>query len=197
MVDYDVPDDEVFRVAAQANGVSFNASPTSNPTHESTPTASGVPSSAAAKKVLPVFVILQLVFSGLTIGTAFWLARDEGSGRYGRLPGAEYSTIRPRLRGHKNFDSIASVQSDAALLDVERGVRGIREHRPTESMTDLAASAALMGTSSRPQSRRGSIDSVHSDEDADIVTVRRMLDSPRIKPAGGYLQSKRDSLFIG
>ena len=189
--DYDVSNGSVFQVAATANGVPYHPSgdvlKNSNIT---SPTVRGVPTSAAAKKVLPVFVIMQVALSGLTIAGAFWLARGDDTSKYDRLEDRSTKFIPAVSKGHQKYSSIASVGSDPGFtVELERG-RMLGGHRRTDSVTDLASHGALMGV----RSERGSMDSEHSDEEGDKASLRRILDNPT--PQRGFLEHRRDSLHL-
>lgn len=178
------------------NGVPYipSTSVLDNIKNNATSTASvhGVPSAAAAKKVLPIFIIVQLVLSGLVVGGAFWLAWGDEMSKYERLQDS-YSTLIPaKIKGRQNYAGIPSQATDEPFaMELERGIR-IRGHRPTESVTDLPSHAALMGTNSPS---RLSMESEHSQSDPDdIASLRRMLDNP--KPQGGYLEHQRNTLFM-
>jgi hypothetical protein len=193
--DYDVTNGSVFQVAAEVNGVPYIPSQSvldnKNQTSSST-SAPGVPSAASAKKVLPVFIILQLLFSGFTVGGAVWLAWGDDMSKYERVADRSTTFIPARGKGHQKYESIVSVASDTPFsTELERGTL-LRGHRPMNSITDLTSNAALMGTSSA----RHSMESVGSLEDSgDIASLRRMLEST--KPSGGYLDHRRNSLFLG
>lgn len=193
MEDYDVTNGSVFQVAATANGVPYHPSAdvlkNSNMT---SPTAHGVPTSAAAKKVLPIFVIMQVALSGLTIAGAFWLAWGDDTSKYDRLQDRSTKFIPAISKGHQKYASIASVGSDAGFgVELERGGRMLRRDGRTDSVTDLASSGALMGV----HSERGSMESEHSDEEGgDEASLRRMLENPT--PQRGFLENRRDSLHL-
>lgn len=195
-IDYDVFNGSVFQVAAELNGVPYipNNSVVGNTKNKTSATTTpGVPTSAAAKKVLPIFIIVQIALSSLVVGGAFWLAWGDDTDKYERLQD-RYSTafIPAKVRGHKKHDSITSVSSDVPFaMELERG-NGMGGHRATESVTNLPAHAALLGTSS-PQ--RLSLESVHSfEEHDDSASLRRILDTQ--KPSGGYLEHRRNTLFL-
>jgi hypothetical protein len=168
---------------APNNSVASNT----NSSQTSSPPVPGLPTSAAAKKALPVFIIVQLALSGLVVGGAFWLASGDGTDKYDRLHDRYSTTFIP----HRKHDSIASVSSDVPFAaELERGNR-MGGHRATESVTDLSSRAALMGTTS-PE--RASLESVHSFGDHDDnASLRRILDTQR--PSGGYLEHRRNNLF--
>jgi len=146
--------------------------------------AASVPSTSAAKKVLPIFVILQLAFSGLTIAGAFWLASGDDASKYERLADRQTSLITKALqKGHRKHDSTSS--EVAFATELERG--GIqRGHFRGDSTADLTASAALMGTSTPRRLSMESLDDRH-----DLAPV---LDNPQ--PTRGYLDHRRNSLFL-
>ena len=196
-IDYDVFNGSVFQVAAQLNGVPYipNNSVLSNTENNQTSTTSvhGVPTSAAAKKVLPIFIIVQLALTGLVVGGAFWLAWGDDTDKYARLQDRFSTTFIPaKVRGHQKHDSITSVSSEAPFAtELERGSR-MGEHRARESIADLSSHAALMGRSS-PE--RLSLESVHSFEGHDdSESLRRILETQ--KPSGGYLEHRRNTLFL-
>lgn len=155
--------------------------------------AASVPSSAAAKKVLPIFIIMQLALSGLTIAGAFWLAWDDDLSKYERQTD-RYATLIPApfKKGHRQHDSVASVGSEAGFAtELERGRNG-RGHFRGDSTADLTAQAALMGTSTP---RRLSMESSHSlDDPVDAASLRRVLEGPQ--PSRGFLDNRRNSLFL-
>lgn len=203
MPDYDVHNGSVFEVAAAANGVPYIPSRSvlqNAATNTSSPSPKGVPSAAEARKVLPVFIVMQLGISIFTIGGALWLAREETTSKYERLREDRATTLIPAKVGrHQKHDSIASVESSASdtpfATELEGGslLRGPSQsaHIRSESTTDLVSHGALMGTSSR----RGSVESLHSlDDTGDISSLRRMLNSPR--PRTGYLEHRKNSLFL-
>ena len=152
--------------------------------------AASVPSTSAAKKVLPIFIILQLVFSGLTIAGAFWLASGDNASKYERLTDRQTTLIPAALqKGHRKQDSTSSEVAFATELERGRIQRG---HFREDSTADLTASAALMGTSSP---RRLSMESSHSHDDPqDPGSLRRVLDSTQ--ETRGYLDHRRNSLFL-
>jgi hypothetical protein len=155
----------------------------------SSATVPGVPSAAAAKKALPIFIIVQFVLSVLVVAGAFWLAWGDDMSKYERLQD-RYSTLIPaKIKTHQKYASIASEAEEVPFaMELERGTR-IRGHRPTESATDLPSQAALMGTYSPP---RHSMESDHSHSDPeDIASLRRVLDSPN--PQSGH---RRNPLFL-
>lgn len=155
----------------------------------SSATIPGLPSAAAAKKALPIFIIIQLVLSGLVVAGAFWLAWGDDMSKYERLQD-RYSTLIPaKIKKHRKYASIASVSEETPfVMELERGTR-IRGHRPTESTTDLPSQAALMGTYSPP---RHSMESDHSHSDPeDIASLRRVLDNPESQRGHG-----RNPLFL-
>ena len=184
----------VFKIAAELNGVPYkeSASLASNPqTNQTTEKPiPGVPSEAAAKKVLPVFIIAQLALSCIIVLGAFWLVGGDDLSKYQRLDDRYINLIPANTKGHQKQYSIASVASDApSQIELERGT-GFGGHRPTESITDLSSHAALMGTSS-PQ--RPSLESVHSFDDRGYDPSLRVLERP--PPPGGYLQQRRDTFL--
>ena len=172
-----------------------NNSVLSSPNNNQTASTSvaGVPTSAAAKKALPVFIVVQVALSGIVVGGAFWLAWGDDTDKYERLQD-RYSTafIPAKLKGHQKHDSITSVSSDVPFAaEFERGNR-MGGHRVTESVTDLPSHAALMGTTS-PERR--SLESVQSFGDHDNnASLRRILDTQA--PSGGYLEHRRNVLFL-
>jgi hypothetical protein len=197
MADYDVSNGSVFKVAATLNGVTYIPSKTveegATATSSNKPVP-GVPSEAAAKKVLPVFVILQILTSGFIVAGAVWLAWD-GDTKQSRQD--RYSTLLPaKLKKHQKYDSVASLGSDSGFaMELESGIGRARGHRATDSTADLASHAALMGSNSPRQSlERQSLESLHLGGEEDIASLRRVFDSP--KPSGGYLEHRRNSLFM-
>ena len=155
----------------------------------------GVPSTASAQKVLPVFIIMQLVLSGFTLAGAYWLVHGDDSGKYDRLQDRFTTVIPAKIKGHQKYDSIASIGSETAFAtEMESGTRfrGVGDRR-TDSTADLTAHAALMGHESPRHSLESGVGG-REDEDADLVSLRRVLDDPT--PRGGYLQHRRDSLFM-
>lgn len=193
-IDYDVYNGSVFKVAAEANGVTYIPSASVLEGTENNSTSNNVASSATVKKVMPIFIILQLAFSGLTIAGAFWLAWEGDLSKYERQTD-QYTTLipAPANKGHQKHDSIASVGSEAAFEAVELETGGFaRGHLRTDSTADLTATAALMGTSTP---RRLSIDSSHSlDDHHDFDSLQRVLASTQ--QSRGYLEGRRNSLFL-
>jgi len=191
-LDYDVYNGSVFQVAAKLNGVPYQPSQsvlTDKPA--STTGGAGVPSSASAMKVLPVFIIMQLGLTVFTVGGAYWLVHDDNSAKYDRLQD-RFSSVIPAKKGHQKFDSIASVGSEGAgyATELESGP-AIRRDGRTDSTADLTDHAALMGRGTP----RHSFESVRDDDDdAELASLRRVLDDPT--PRRGYLEHRRDSLFI-
>jgi len=193
--DYDVFNGSVFQVAADLNGVPYIPSKSllENPaTNSSSTHINGLPSDSAARKVLPVFIIFQLGLSALTIAGAFWLAWGDDMSKYDRLGQDRSTTLIPASKlkvQHQKYSSIASDTPFATELE-----RGFGEHHPRDSVVDLTSSAALMGTSSPP--RRHSDESEHSQDDhEDVASLRRMLDS-NPAPGRGFLEHRRNSLFL-
>jgi hypothetical protein len=188
----------VFKVAAQLNGVPYipSASVLENTINNDSSAAASVPSASAAKKVLPIFIIMQLALSGLIIAGAFWLSLpwDDALSKSERQKN-RYTTLIPAQKGHKkNNDSIGSVGSDVPFAtELERG-RDRQElgHLRADSATDLTAGAALMGTSTPRRLSQGSLQSL--DDPVDPMSLRRVLDAPR--PASGFLEHRRTSLFL-
>jgi hypothetical protein len=179
-------------VAATANGVPYHPSAdVLKNANTTSPTAKGVPTSAAAKKVLPIFVIMQVALSGLTIAGAFWLAWGDDASKYDRLEDRSTKFLPSVSKGHAKYASIGSVGSEAAFgAELERG-RMLGGHNPRDSVTNLASHGALMGV----QSERGSMESERSDEEeGDEASLRRMLDNPI--PQRGFLENRRDSLHL-
>jgi len=182
-LDYDVTNGSVFEVAAQVNGVPYRlvqdlTSPSNDPS-----AASGVPSTASAKKMLPIFIIVQVALSGLTIAGAFWLSIGDDMSKYERLQD-RLNTLIPanvKAKGHAKYGSIASLGSDTPFVELEQGQMG--DHRRSESV-NLASHGASMGVSSR----RGSVDSQDADENGS--SFRRMLDT---RPLSVH---DRNSLFL-
>src|SRR5271169_2499775 len=117
-IDYDVWNGSVFEVAARLNGVPYIASKSvaaGQDAQGSSSSLPGIPSAASVKKVLPVFIILQLVFSIFTVGGAFWLVRDASDDKYSRVPQERHTTLIPaRFIKHTKYDSLASMGSDTA-----------------------------------------------------------------------------------
>ena len=193
--DYDVYNGSVFEVAAKLNGVPYHPSKSVLANMGSSATATpGVPSSASATKVLPVFIIMQIGLSIFTLGGAYWLVHGDDAAKYDRLQD-RYTTLIPAKKGHQKYDSIASVGSDGAFAtELESGsrIRDLGHDGRTDSKADLTSHAALMGN----ESPRHSMESLHGfkDDDADLASLRRVLDDPA--PRGGYLQHRRDSLFM-
>jgi hypothetical protein len=180
-------------VAATANGVPYHPSAdVLKHANTTSATANGAPTSAAAKKVLPIFVIMQVALSGLTIAGAFWLAWGDDASKYERLEDRSTKFIPSVSKGHEKYASIGSVGSEAVFaVELERGGRMLGGHHPRDSVTDLASHGALMGV----QSERGSMESERSDEEeGDEASLRRMLDNPI--PQRGFLENRRDSLHL-
>jgi hypothetical protein len=193
-VDYDVSNGSVFKVAAEANGLPYIPSASVVEGIENNSSSAGVPSAATVKKVMPIFIILQLAFSGLTIAGAFWLAWDGDLSKHQRQTD-RYTTLIPAPvnRGHQKHDSIASVGSEAGFeaVELETGM-ATRGHIRTDSTADLTSTAALMGTSSP---RRLSMESSHSvDDHEDLASLRRVLANS--ESSRGYLEQRRNSLFL-
>ena len=190
--DYDVPNGSVFQVAATANGVPYHPSAdVVSHTNTTSATPHGVPTSAAAKKVLPIFIIMQVALSGLTVAGGFWLAWGDDTSKYDRLEDRSTKFIPSITKGHQKYASIASVGSEAGFAaELERGGRMLGGRNPRDSVTDLASHGALMGV----QSERGSMESERSEEEGDETSLRRMLDNPTSQR--GFLDNRRDSLHL-
>jgi hypothetical protein len=193
-IDYDVENGSVFKVAAEANGVKYVPSASVLEGTENNSTSTNVASAATVQKVMPIFIIMQVAFSGLTIAGAFWLAWEGDLSKHERQTD-RYTTLIPALvnRGHQKHDSIASVGSEAGFEAAELETGGVvRGHLRTDSTADLTATAALMGTSSP---RRLSIESSHSlDDHDDFASLQRVLAGTQ--QSKGYLEGRRNSLFL-
>jgi hypothetical protein len=197
-LDYDVYNGSVFRVAAKLNGVPYIPSKTvlnSETTAASSESRPGVPSDADAKKVLPVFIIMQIVLSGTIISGAFWLVHGDDYTKYDRLENSSqrYSNLIPaKSTRHRKYDSVASIGSDSGFaMELERG-RDIEGPNYRDSTADLTAHAALMGS----DTPRASLESVHMDDEGDEASARRMLDTPLPPTGGSYMEHRRNSLFM-
>lgn len=111
---------------------------------------------------------------------------------YKQLQDQTPALIPAKVRGHRKYDSIASVASDTPfMMELEQGSRS-GEHPPTESVTDLPSQAAMMGTGYN--SRRASTDSLYSHDEAEIASLRRMLDNPT-KVSRGFFAYGRDTHY--
>jgi hypothetical protein len=194
-LDYDVHNGSVFEVAARVNGVPYIPSKSVLAGQDnlgSQTNVAGVPSSASAKKVLPLFVILQLVFSVLTVAGALWLVHDASDEKLSRLEDRYTTLIRARVPQHAKNDSIASLGDDSAFATELESASRPRRHVRASDTVDLTSHAALMG---RDGSARGSMDSDAEEDDADLTSLRRALDEPLPRQAG-YLEHRRNSLFL-
>lgn len=197
--DYDVYNGSVFKVAAKLNGVIYIPSKTVLTSQTSAAPGNpvpGVPSAADAKKVLPVFIIMQIVLSGTILSGALWLVWGDDYAKYDRIAdrSSGYSNLIPAkgIKGHRKYDSVASIGSDSGFaMELESG-RGIGRHSHRDSTADLTSHAALMGA----DSPRASLESVHIREEGDDVSLREMLDNPIPPPGGSYMGHRRNSLFM-
>jgi hypothetical protein len=188
----------VFKVAAKLNGVTYipSKSVLNTETTAANKPAPGVPSEAAAKKVLPVFVIMQIVLSGTILSGAFWLVHGDDYAKYDRLENrsSRYTTLIPAkgIKGHRKYDSVASIGSDAGFaVELESG-RGIGRQSHRDSTADLTAHAALMGE----ESPRASLESVRVEDEGEDASLRNMLDNPPPQTGGSYMEHRRNSLFM-
>lgn len=189
----------VFKVAAKLNGVTYIPSKTvlnSGTTAAAGKTIPGVPSDADAKKVLPVFIIMQIVLSGTILSGAMWLVWGDDYTKYDRIEDRSggYSNLIPAksIRGHRKYDSVASIGSDSGFaMELESG-RGIGRHSHRDSTADLTAHAALMGA----DSPRASLESIHMDDEGDDASLRKMLDNASPPTGGSYMEHRRNSLFM-
>jgi len=163
-----------------------------NSANTTSATVHGVPTSAAAKKVLPIFIIMQVVLSGLTVAGGFWLAWGDDTSKYDRIEDRSTNFIPSVRKGHQKYASIVSVGSEAGFAaELERGGRMLGEHNPRDSITNLASHGALMGI----QSERASMESEREEEEeGDETALRRMLDNPTSQR--GFLEGRRDSLHL-
>jgi hypothetical protein len=192
-VDYDVYNGSVFEVAAKLNGVPYIPSKSVAAgvgAKNGTSSIPGLPSATAAKKVLPAFIIAQLIISGLILTGAFWLAWGaEDMDKYSRIEDRATTLIPAKLSRHQKYDSIASVGSDAAFaVELERGTRN--GHRRTDSTVDLISHGAIMETTEA----RHSMESVESTDEGDLLARRSLGRSD--SPGGGYLESRRKDLWL-
>jgi hypothetical protein len=186
-IDYDVSNGSVFQVAASLNGVPYKPSGTLAITNTASNSSSGVPSAAAAKKVLPAFVIFQLLLSCFTVGGAAWLAWGDDMAKYNRLEDRESTFIPAKVKGHKAYDSIGSVDSDAVFpVQVERRTTLLGRHRATESTTDLVSHGAIM-ESTTPR---------HSESSDDLEAGRSAVRPEGPVASGGYFERRQSELWM-
>jgi hypothetical protein len=191
---YDVYNGSVFEVAAKLNRVPYIPSKSVAAglgKKNGTSAIPGLPSAAAAKKVLPVFIIAQIIISGLILTGAFWLAWGaDDMDKYSRIEDRATTLIPAKLSRHQKYDSIASVGSDAAFaVELERGTRN--GHRRTDSTVDLVSHGEIMETTEA----RHSMESVESTDDQRDLLARRppgRSDSP----GRGYLEGRRKELWL-
>jgi len=178
---YDVSNGSVFQVAAKLNDVPYIAMGTLT-TNSNTTTASNVPSAAAAKKVLPAFIILQLLLSTFVLGGAAWLAMGDDLNKYNRLQD-RYSTLIPATgtarTTHKPQISIASV----GPAELERGPL-IGERR--DSIAELVSHGAVM-ESDTPR---------HSESSDDLAEVGGSAVRPVSFASTGYFERRQSELWI-